>query len=311
MVMRSLVVGLGILVLLFSFVGFAGAQGKVQTELVLIKTSDKVDLYGAVWSPTTGKARLGFVLGQGTGAEYYESWLAWFGPKLAEMGYMAISLNRRDHGQEFGYYNMEPSAIDHKLAIDFLMNRGVESVILAGHSYGTVTVPYYMMATKDSRVKAMLLFAALGDLRPASVIICGGKEKYDAIVAKSKEMVAAGKGNEAFLIPPLVPGGRPIVNTYENFLNKRGPDSKAAPIEILKNVPDMPILAIRDPGDPYPATKPPAQQQLLAANKNLDYILLYDIRNGGSDPAAHGFSGREDEVFSITVDWMRRKGLLP
>ena len=132
-------------------VGSATAPGKIQTQLLSIKTADGIDLHGAVWSPASGKAKLGFGLAQGTGAEFYETWLAWFGPGLAEMGCMAISLNRRDHGQDSGFFNMEPAAMDHKYAIDFLMNRGVDKVVLAGHSFGTVTVPYYVMATKDQR----------------------------------------------------------------------------------------------------------------------------------------------------------------
>jgi hypothetical protein len=283
---------------------------RITTELVLIKTSDGLELNGAVWSPASGKADQGFALFQGTQVEFYENWLAWFGSKLAENGMVAISLNRRDHGQEFGYYNMEPSAMDQKYAIDFLAERGAKEVIMAGHSYGTVTVPYYMMATKDPRVKSMLLFGPHADLRAASIVLCGGKEKYDAIVAKAKEMVKAEKGKESFLIPPIMQGGRPILNTYENFLNKRGPDSKAVPMEILKDVPEIPILAVCDPGDPGPAVRPPAQQQLTAANKDLEYILLSDIRQGGFDPKAHIFFSREEEVFSITMGWMKKKGLI-
>ena len=286
--------------------GLALAQGKVQLELVSAKTADGIVLYGLLWTPAGGKAQTGVVMVPGTYAEFYDPPFDWMGQKLAENGYMVVSMNRRDHGLEFGYHNMEDSAADQKYFIDMLMARGAERIILAGHSYGTVTVPYYVMATKDPRVKAMLLFAPLGDLRPASVIICGGKEKYDAVVAKAKEMVAAGKAKEAFTIPPMVPGGRPIVNTAENFLNKRGPDSKAAPIEILKHVGNIPMLGIRDPGDPFPATIPPTQERLMAANPNLEYVLMPDVRQGKTTPAAHYFVGRDTEVFKITLDWLKK-----
>ncbi len=285
------------------------AQSKVKLELVSAKTDDGIVLYGLIWTPASGKAKIGVVLSAGTYAEFYDLPFDWMGQKLAENGYLAISMNRRDHGLEFGYHNMEAAAADHRIHIDILAKRGAEKIVLAGHSYGTVTVPYYVMTTDDPRVKAMLLFSPLGDLRPGSVIICGGKDKYDAIVAQAKEMVAAGKGKEAFMIPPMVPGGRPIVNTYENFLDKRGPDSKAAPVEILKSVGSRPMLGIRDPGDPFPATLPPAQQMLMAANPNLEYVLLPDIRKGKTDPMAHYYLGRENEVFKITLDWLKKKGL--
>lgn len=57
--------------------------------------------------------------------------------------------------------------------------------------------------------------------------------------------------------------------------------------------------------------RPPAQAELEAANPKLDYRLLDDIRDGATDPAAHGFAGREDEVVAITLDWLARNGLDP
>ena len=288
--------------------GSAVAQNGIQLELVSAKTADGIVLNGLIWTPAEGKAKIGVVMIAGTYAEFYDLPFDWMGQKLAENGYLAISMNRRDHGLEFGYHNMEPAAADQKYPIDMLMARGVEKIVLAGHSYGTVTVPYYVMTTDDQRVKGLLLFSPLGDLRPASVIICGGKEKYDATVAKAKEMVAAGRAKEAFLIPPMVPGGRPIVNTAENFLNKRGPDAKTVPVEILKHVRNRPMLGIRDPGDPFPATLPPAQQMLMAANPDLEYVLMPDIRNGKTDPMAHYYLGREAEVLQITLGWLKKHG---
>jgi len=283
--------------------------GEVKGELVRVETDDGITLDGALWSPASGEARVGVALATGTGGEFYSNW--WFGERYAQAGYLVLSLNRRDHGQNFGYYKLEPSALDHRYAVDLLMSRGVESVVLAGHSYGTVTVPYYAMASDDSRVKALILTSALGDLRAGTRIAVGGHEKYDKIVAKARQMVEANRGKETFLMPPLTPDGRPIMHSYETFLDKRGPDSKAVPYQILSKVKNRPILAIRDPADPLPATLPPAQQQLEEANKNLQYVLLPDIHNGKMDRAAHSFSGRQEEVFGIILGWLEKNGLTP
>jgi hypothetical protein len=124
-------------------------------------------------------------------------------------------------------------------------------------------------------------------------------------------MVTAGRGKESFLLPSILPGGRPRLSSYEVFLNKGGPDTTAIPVEILTKVNDRPILAIRDIADPFPATMPPAEQQLKAANKNLEYVLLSDVSSGKMDAAAHQFSGREEEVFRITLDWLKKHRLSP
>ncbi len=297
------------LLLLLAALPGAALGGEVRSELVRVETDDGITLDGALWFPASGTARVGVVLATGTGGEFYSN--HWFGERYAQAGYLVLSLNRRDHGQNFGYHKLEPSSLDHRYAVDLLKSRGVESVVLAGHSYGTVTVPYYAMASDDSRVKALILTSALGDLRAGTRIAVGGQEKYDEMVDKARQMVEANRGKETFLMPPLTPDGRPTMHDYETFLDKRGPDSKAVPYRILSQVKNRPILAIRDPADPLPATLPPAQQQLEESNSNLDYVLLPDIRNGRMDRAAHGFEGRREEVFGIILNWLNKHSLTP
>lgn len=281
------------------------------TELISLDAGGGIALDGVLWTPESGGSETAIALFPGTGAEFYNSLFAHLGPRLAAAGYPTLAINRRDHGVNFGFQTLADGAADQGRAVDFLAARGADRVVLGGHSYGTVTVPWYVAETDDARVPAMLLYAPLGDLRPASVTICGGLEAYDRAVATAREMVAAGRGKEAFLIPPMVPGGMPLLHTYEVFLDKRAPDSKAVPVDILPRIGARPMLAIRDPADPYPATLPPAQAQLEAANPALDYVLLDDLHAGATTPDAHYYRGREDEVVGITIDWLAGTGSRP
>src|SRR5688572_16733601 len=287
------------------------AQSNAKTELVKLKTDDGITLHGALWTPVNGKVRVGIVIAPGGGSEFYNDLLVWLGEHFARSGYIALSMNRRDHGQEQWYHNFEPSAMDHKYMIDFLAARGAQVVILAGHSYGSVTAPYYVMASDDARVKAIILYGAHGYKRDGLTRAFASQAEYDQVVAKAKEMVAAGRGKDTFLLPPIFPGGQPRPSSYEAFLNRGGPDTKAVPVEIIRKVQGRPILAIRDPADPFLATIPPAQQQLQEANKNLEYVLLPDTRGGKMDTAAHQFRGREEEILRITLEWLKKHKLGP
>jgi pimeloyl-ACP methyl ester carboxylesterase len=287
------------------------AQTNIKSEFVTLKTEDEITLHGALWTPASSKARIGIVIAPGGGAEFYNDWLVWLGQHFARSGYIALSMNRRDHGQEQWYHNFEPSAMDHKYMINFLASRGAEVVILVGHSYGTVTAAYYVMASDDPRVKAIILYGPHGYKRDGLTRSFGSQTEYEQAVAKAKEMVAGGLGKDTFLLPPILPGGQPRPSSYETFLNKGGPDTKAVPVEIIRKVQGRPILAIRDPADPFPATMPPAQQQLQEANKNLEYVLLPDIRGGKMDTVAHQFRGREEEVLRITLKWLKKNQLNP
>ena len=278
---------------------------RISTELICIDAEQEICLNGVLWKPDECTSKTSIALFPGTGGEFFDSLFLFLGPRLADAGYMTLSLNRRDHGSQSGFHSLAASAGDHGLGIDFLVSQGAEKIILGGHSYGTVTVPFYVAETNDLRVAAMLLYAPLGDLRSGSIKICGGIEKYQQIVKEAKEKVASGQGSDVFLIPPMVEGGIPLLQTYSIFLDKRGPESKAVPIDILKNISHRKILGVRDPADPYPATLPPSQEKLEAANSDLVYFLLDDTRNGNLDADAHYFKGREEEVLEITLNWIR------
>jgi hypothetical protein len=98
------------------------------------------------------------------------------------------------------------------------------------------------------------------------------------------------------------------LTTYEVFLNKRGPDSKAVPAELLKTV-KVPVLAVRDPDDSSPGTLPPAQQRLEAASPHLTFVLLPAGPPGRNGGVIHRLGGREDEVITLIVKWLARNGL--
>lgn len=308
--MKRLLILFG-LVFISSACASSFAQTNIKSEFVKLKTRDGITLHGALWIPAGGKARVGIIIAPGADSEFYSDWPVWLGENFARSGYIALSVNRRDHGQEQWFHNFEPSAMDHKYMVDFVAARGAQAVVLVGHSYGSVTAPYYVTASDDPPVKALVLYGPHGYMRDGLTRSFGSPREYEQAVAKAKEMVAAGSGKDTFLLPPILPDGRPRPSSYETFLNRGGPDTKAVPVEIIRKVRGRPILAIRDPADPYRATIPPAQQQLQEANKNLEYVLLPDVRGGKMDAAAHQFRGREEEVLRITSEWLRKHKLSP
>lgn len=276
----------------------------IRPEIVSVEAGDGLHLTGALWIPAAGGSHTAIAIFPGTGGEFYDPLFVALGQQLAAAGFMTLSMNRRDHGQNFGFYPLHDAAMDLGLGVDFLMERGAKQVVLGGHSYGTVTAPYYIAETDDERVPGLLLLAILGDMQRGSRLILGSEERYKSVVTEAEAMIAAGRGGEAFLIPPMVPGYLPMMHTYDIFMDKRGPDAKVVPIELIQQVGDRPILGVRDPADPFPATLPPAQELLEAANPNLTYVLLDDIRNGAMTSAAHGFAGREDEISRLILEWM-------
>jgi pimeloyl-ACP methyl ester carboxylesterase len=281
-----------------------GQPAAARPEFVHVQTDDGITLSGAMWLPASERRSTAIVVTAGTGSEFYD--LAKWGDLFAGAGYPTVILNRREHGTRFGYEPFETSALDLRYAVDLAAKSGAQRVVLVGHSYGTVVAPYYLSAAHDKRVSAAILLAAVADMRAATVRILG-RDAYDEAVKVARDMVARRRGDETYVMPGG-PTGQPALMSYAVFLNKRGPDSKAAAAELLETA-DIPILAIRDPADPFPGTLPPAQQQLEAATRRLEYVLLPDTRAGKMDPRAHGFVDREREVFDLMMRWLARHGL--
>jgi len=127
----------GLMLTVFLVAAIRSESTGMKGELVQVKTDDGVTLHGAVWAPADGSAQVGIALATGTGGEFYGT--ADDAERFAQAGYWVVSLNRRDHGNNFGYYALDPSARDHRYAVDLLAQRGVQSVVLVGQSYGTVS----------------------------------------------------------------------------------------------------------------------------------------------------------------------------
>src|SRR4051794_9038719 len=82
------------------------AQPAARSEFIEVQTDDSVVLSGALWKPTGRPRPIAVVLTGGTGSEFYDlgNWAELF----ADAGYLTVALNRRDHGDRFGYEPFEP-----------------------------------------------------------------------------------------------------------------------------------------------------------------------------------------------------------
>lgn len=278
-------------------------QDVVKSEFVQMRADDGIVLSGGVWTPRAAQPTAIVMTWPG---EFYDC--AEWGRRFAAEGFFTISLNRRDSGAQSGYQLFEPSAGDLKYAVDLAFQREAKQVVIVGQSYGTVVTSYYVTAAADARVRAAVLLSPLADL-PSATLKSAGESAYNDALKTARTMVAAGKGREVFTEPGTAERtGRPALTTYEVFLDKRGPSSKAVPAELLKTA-KIPILAVRDPDDPSPGTLPPTQQRLETASDHLTFLVLPPGPGGRNGGAIHRLTGREGEVISLIRQWLSKHAL--
>jgi len=297
--------GLGsAVILLLALSSTSWTQEAFKTEFVQVRTDDGLVLSGAVWTPRAAPRPTAIVT---TWTNEFYDYAEW-GRRFADEGFVAIALNRRDSGAQHGYHLFEPSTRDLKYAVDLAFQRGAKQVVLLGLSYGSVVTSYYVTAAADARVRGAVLLSPLADL-PSASLKAAGEKAYNDALQTARSMVASGKGQDVFTEPgSATRTGRPAFTTYQVFLDKRGPDSKAVPAELLKTA-KVPILAVRDPDDPSPGTLPPSQQRLEAASDRLTFVLLPAGPRGRNGGIIHRLGGREAEVVSLIRQWMIKNGL--
>ena len=287
------------------------------TKYISVRTDDGVSLAGLLNMPLTGTPKVGIVFSSGQGSTFNAGmFVNYIGPHFAKLGYAALSLDRRDAGPNNACYGFNASAMDHKYGVDYLEALGCESVLIIGHSYGTITGPQYVRLSGDTRVKGFILYAPIGSLYE-SYFVYQGKEIIDSVIEEAREQVAAGNGAGHFLMPGFMPNAAVSMATYEAVIDKRAPETEGVGWEITAALQEsgIPILCVRDPADGAPAVMGPENDvadKYIASNTNLEYVYLTDTRAEGDTSvsvAAHGMTGRMDEIFEITDNWIAEKGL--
>ena len=232
----------------------------------------------------------------------------WAADYFAHRGYVTVSLMSRISrdviDQPFG-----AGAADIKAAVDWASQLSSGPIVLVGHSSGSVSSAYYLATTQDPRVKAIVHFAPTFPGRlwmPASM----GKERYDAVVARLRKLVAEGKGDQPtyedhHLAPPA-----PQEFTYGYLMNARtwlswwGPESKQDNVALFPKI-RVPMLLIAGDADIFVSRDYQEQLKKVAvASPRVDTIML----DGG---IPHEFTGAETKAAGLAFDWLTGIGIHP
>ncbi|MBX5466012.1 MAG: alpha/beta fold hydrolase [Firmicutes bacterium] len=273
-------------------------------ELVTVTADDGTVLHGALFEPEAKqRGTPALLLTGGTGAEFYSGFLPRLAAHLAEAGYPVLVFNRRDHGAEFGFHGFREAVDDLALGVEALAERGVDQVVLAGHSYGTLCAAHYAVRHRDPRVVGEIWYAPLRDLREATVRVLGSLERYREWCRQAEAAVARGQGEALVVLPAISPFGRPLLHQQAVFLDKRGPGTAAVMPGHTDTLGGLPVLVVRH-GDDF------AEGALLPGELagSVTYHLLPPAHPRLPPAVAHGFLGLEREVARITVGWLKDRG---
>lgn len=177
-------------------------------ELVRTKTADGLKLQGLLVSPPTSSQSVVLHIHGLEGNFYENEFFDTVGESVSAAGFSFCPVNTRGAGvlasfntdvsgqyQEYGAARevVEDCQLDIQAWADYLESRGFGSLILSGHSLGTLKVIDYQSQRQDPRVKGIILMGAVDYASFAEETAGDNFERY---LAEAKRMIDLNKGEE-------------------------------------------------------------------------------------------------------------------
>jgi len=280
---------------------------------VTLFADDGTQLDGALYIPvgeaaTQGTRRVAIIASHGAMGSFDSSVPKILGLQASPLGFVVLTLNRRDWGPDSGggAVLFEDSTLDLGVGINFLQRLGYHEIFVAGHSQGTQNAAIYPSFAMDDRVVAVGLYGTVDDGRTTAQDLLF-QNTYDADVARAGQLSTFGQGDVIIAWPTIF--GVDLNRSPNNYLSYWGPRTLSVVEREIANL-RVPALLLRADGDDF---TPDAMSQNViaaasAAGVDATYIVLdYPFRLTDFGGNAHGFVGVERELMQTTLDWLIAK----
>ena len=227
---------------------------------------------------------------------------------LSAKGYAALSISTRQRDEHVNTDNFFDVRRDIEAAVATVKALGFKSIVLYGHSLGTVQVAFYAATDWDPTIKAVILTGAFGKLPWKSrYILVQNEENYKALVDASIGAPRAGKLTEILPIKMRWLDGVETPVTAQHFLTYRDERTSAADGTYWVPRIPRPILILRDEADGL--VLPFEPYMLLSAARaegslvpSIKYMLLPNHRPPSRE--GHQFTDNTQALTDAVAAWL-------
>jgi pimeloyl-ACP methyl ester carboxylesterase len=284
-------------------------------KFLAIKAIDGFKVDAALWQPDGVPPGRSTILVQvhGSGANLAELPLRAVARALSAKGYAALSISTRQHDTNINTDNFFDVRRDIEAAVATAKALGYTSIVLQGHSLGTIQVEYFAATNWDPAIKAVVLTGPFGKLPWKSRnIIIQDDEAYKELGKAARDAAMAGKA--ADVLPMKMPylGGRQTPVTAQHFLTYRDEFSSAADGTYWMPRIPHPVLMLRDQADGV--VLPFEPYMLLGAAhgegslvQGIIYEVVPDTHPIG--PAGHSFTDNTEPLVERVSAWLANQHL--
>lgn len=274
-----------------------------------IKAIDGYKIAAALWQPA-GKPPAGstiLVQVHGSGANLAELPLRAVARALSPRGYAALTISTRQHDEHVNTDNFFDVRKDIEAAVATAKALGYTSMVLQGHSLGTVQVEYYAATDWDPAIKAVILTGPFGKLPWKSRnILIQNEATYKALSEGALDALKAGHASD--ILPLKMPYfGRQTPVTAQHFLTYRDEQTSAADGTYWVPRIPHPILLLRDQADGVVLPFEPYMLLSAAhAEGSLVPSIAYEVVPDQHPPSAAGhiFTNNTPPLIDAISRWL-------
>jgi pimeloyl-ACP methyl ester carboxylesterase len=223
-------------------------------------------------------------------------------------GFAALAINTRQHDEKRNTDNFFESSRDIGAAVQTAKALGYHSIVLQGHSLGTLQVLFYVATNWDRDIKAVVQLSPLGDLPWRSRYLqIQDEDKFWALSEAALKSLREGKEQEIMPLRMRRTATQDEPLTGEHFLTYRTEVSAGADGPYwIRRVP-RPILMVRDAGD---TIIPPFEPYTLLSSATspgslvpiIKFVVLPDAK--GANSGGHFFADNGKPLSDIITKWL-------
>ena len=276
-------------------------------DLISVTTSDGIALDGAFFSATTDASGSGpvdaMLLIHGSGGRFYAPATRTMAEDLSRRGYHCLALNTRGHdtvwmdtatGVAHGnaFEILDVSRHDLRAGVDFLAERGYQSIGLLGHSMGAVKVTYYAAWEDDPRVRAVIPISPVR-LSYAYYMESPDAQEFRRNLERADRMESEGRALELMKVEFPIPQ----YFSAASYLDKHGPAERYNLVTLAPRI-QVPLFTIAGSLETHTRLVDMASDLALAAvnSPRAEHIIV----DGGN----HSLQNRKPEAALAVLNWL-------
>jgi len=287
----------------------------VSLRFLSIKTLDGFEVQAALWQPGDKAPAQTTIIVQmhGSGGNLASLPVRTIARALSAKGYAALSISTRQHDDHVNTDNFFDVRRDIEAAVVTARALGFRSIVLQGHSLGTVQVTFYAASDWDPAIAGVILTGAFGKLPWKSRhILIQDEGKHKALAGASREALKAGTPAENLPIKMRWISGVETPVTPQHFLTYRDEQASAADGTYWISRIPRPILVLRDEADGV--VLPFEPYMLLGAAQtegslvpSIKYVLLPNNRPPSRE--GHIFTDNTEALTDAVAAWLGEQQL--